>query len=159
MAENTNEPTDTQPDNLVDMSDEQILDLINKYYDLYKRSILDFDNEADFPTEDLVDVVAGMTYLIESGAMPNLPEVFGDFWKEAWTELSARMGNIPTDNPTRPELSNVDGNEDDTLVEPKDYTDVAQGDYDPSLAENPLPFEEKPEAEAEAEAKPKPEAE
>ena len=140
-----NKATESTTDNaeptqsIVDMSDEQILDLINKYYTEYKGDTLDFGNEADISSEDLVNVVAGMTYLMESGAIPNLPQVFGEFWKLAWTELHARMGTIPTNDPTPPIYDETtDGSTDDTLVEPADYTDVATGEPNPTPDDEPI---------------------
>jgi len=140
--ETTNEDSTPTTDNaeptqsIVDMSDSQILDLINKYYALYKQDILDFSNEADFPTDDLINVVAGFAYLEESGELPNAPQIFGDFWKLSWTELQARMGTIPTDNPDSLDSQDTrvaeDSRDEDALVEPADYTDVATGEYNPN---------------------------
>jgi hypothetical protein len=88
---------------------------------------------------------------MDSGAMPDLPSVFGDFWKLSWTELSARMGTIPTDDPTPPTYdSTKDGNTDETLVEPADYTDVATGEYNPTPDDEPI-VEPEPEAKDEKE--------
>lgn len=81
---------------IVEMSDDQIISFLNSYDNGVKAKVLDFNNEYDFSNETLFNIVSGVNFLAESGAMTNAEELFSEIYKKSINELKSRLGNLPT---------------------------------------------------------------
>lgn len=119
---------------LSDMSDEQIIALVNQYNEMNNEGILDTDNLDDLPQSDITNLMVGMMYLTNSGLL-NCEIVFPELWKKVSNEFGDRLGDAPlTQNPVA--MGNIPTGtdplaipaEDEDAVTADDYTDSADAD-------------------------------
>jgi hypothetical protein len=83
-----------QPQNLSDMSDEDIKSLIDGYSDKYGSGDLDPADEVALPADDLINIVAGLRYLGGTGQIDLEANPYPEFQKVFEGEFSDRLGNL-----------------------------------------------------------------